>query len=317
MLACPACRNPVLQHTEDGHFCAVCGIAYPTIDGIPSFLMPDTPIRGAEQDRAEFWNAGWEKRNRDYLKLNRDEILARREVFLTAMRGQAYPSVTDIGPFNVANTTFLNIGCGGGDEGLLFAGYGANYVGVDFSFNAARYTQELISRAGFSGHTYHAEAEHLPFKDDSFDFIYSNGVLHHTPNTLEALTEARRVLSPNGTALIGLYATRSITFYWYRLHAILHGNVTGKSIEKWVDANTEGEWKTEGRENAWTRTYTSREYADLLKQAGFRKLHIRHTPMQLKHIPLLGRMAEILFPRSIAEKNVGRVGMILMATCSK
>ena len=72
----------------------------------------------------------------------------------------------------------------------------------------------------------------------SISVVYSSGVLHHTPNTQETLMEVYRVLRPGGEAIIGLYATFSIMFLWYRLHAILRGNVTRKAIGSWVNSNT-------------------------------------------------------------------------------
>ena len=50
-----------------------------------------------------------------------------------------------------------------------------------------------------------ADAENLPFKDNTFDFISSSGVLHHTPNTPKTLRELYRVLKNEHNAAISLY----------------------------------------------------------------------------------------------------------------
>src|SRR6185312_8029573 len=64
--------------------------------------------------------------------------------------------------------------------------------------------------------TFHvADAERLDFPDNSFDIVYSHGVLHHTPDTAGAIREVHRVLRPGGRALVMLYHRNS---YNYRVN---------------------------------------------------------------------------------------------------
>ena len=60
-----------------------------------------------------------------------------------------------------------------------------------------------------------ADAENLEFADDSFDLVYSHGVLHHTPDTEGAVREIYRVLRPGGRAVVMLYHRDS---YNYRVN---------------------------------------------------------------------------------------------------
>jgi SAM-dependent methyltransferase len=62
----------------------------------------------------------------------------------------------------------------------------------------------------------HHDAERLPFDDNSFDVVYSNGVLHHTPNTRQVVAEIKRVLRPGGKAIVMMYAEDSL-HYWLKL----------------------------------------------------------------------------------------------------
>jgi len=60
------------------------------------------------------------------------------------------------------------------------------------------------------------DAETLPFEDNVFDLVYSNGVIHHTPNTRSVVSEMYRVLKPGGRAIVMVYAENSL-HYWRNL----------------------------------------------------------------------------------------------------
>jgi ubiquinone/menaquinone biosynthesis C-methylase UbiE/uncharacterized protein YbaR (Trm112 family) len=317
LLACPTCSKSSLSKSHENYTCESCEVQYPFRDDVPVFLRPNSKVVAEESDRAEFWNAGWEKRNKHLLEKDSEEILKERLEYLDYLATSGYPSAIDISPENVANKTFLNIGCGGGYEGLLFSGYGARYIGIDFSHNAAKFTRTFIQKAGFEGTTFQAEAEALPFQENSIEYIYSSGVLHHTPNTEDSLKEVYRVLKPGGTAMIGLYATYSIMFLWYRLHAILRGNVTKNSIEGWMHANTEGDWQTEDRKNYWTKTYTKAQFTKMMQDAGFGDVKMVQSPLQLKIVPIIGKIIMALFPVWVGDLRIGPIGSMLVATGTK
>lgn len=317
ILACPSCKQSPLSHDESGYSCSSCGEKYFLRDSVPVFLRSDTTIANDEASRAEFWDAGWDKRNNALLELDRKGILEERENYIKYLIGEGYPSAMDLSEEVVGGKSFLNIGCGGGYEGLLFAGYKTHYIGVDFSYNAVRFTKKLVSNAGFHAETFQCEAEALPFKDASIDFVYSSGVLHHTPNTEETLKEAFRVLKPGGTAMIGLYATYSPMFIWYRLHALVRGNWTKESIDNWMHANTEGEWQTEDRKNHWTKTYTKPQFICMMERAGFRNISIQQMPQLLENVPILGKLSRSLLPARYGKIKLGRMGPMLIVTCTR
>jgi SAM-dependent methyltransferase len=117
-------------------------------------------------------------------------------------------------PFHATrNKRVLEIGCGNGADGTMFARAGANYTGVDLTDAAVEATREHFGMLGLAGTFQIEDAERLSFADESFDFVYSYGVLHHTPNPAKAFSEIHRVLKPGGKAVLMLYHKHSLNYY--------------------------------------------------------------------------------------------------------
>src|SRR5262245_21760319 len=106
----------------------------------------------------------------------------------------------------------LEIGTGNGAEGVMFALNGADYTGVDLTEAALAATRKHFEVMELSGTFQKENAEQLSFPDESFDWVFSHGVLHHTPNTQAAIDEVYRVLKPNGRAIIMLYHKRTFNY---------------------------------------------------------------------------------------------------------
>jgi SAM-dependent methyltransferase len=107
----------------------------------------------------------------------------------------------------------LEIGCGNGADGAMFAAHGADYTGVDLTAEAVDATRRHFGVEALNGEFRQENAEQLSFTDDSFDIVYSFGVLHHTPAPEQAVREVHRVLRPGGVALIMLYHRHSFNYY--------------------------------------------------------------------------------------------------------
>jgi len=99
----------------------------------------------------------------------------------------------------------LDLGCGAGKETVLAVRTGAEVTAVDYTQRAVELTQELLERSNLCATVKLADIEDLPFPDNMFDFAFSLGVIHHTPNPQKAMCKIHHVLKPNGIFVVMLY----------------------------------------------------------------------------------------------------------------
>jgi SAM-dependent methyltransferase len=104
-------------------------------------------------------------------------------------------------------------------------------VGLDFTSRALDHTKARLHVEGCESRLLRADAEQLPFADGSFELVYSWGVLHHSPDTPQAIREVHRVLAPGGIARVMIYHRSSIvgSLLWLR-YALLRGR-PGRTLQ--------------------------------------------------------------------------------------
>ena len=112
----------------------------------------------------------------------------------------------------IADKNLLEIGCGIGIDTITLASLGfREVIGVDISDTAIRIARDRAKANNISSVRFEkANAESLNFPDDWFDFVYSFGVIHHTPSIRNAIAEIHRVLKPGGRAIVMIYHRRSL-----------------------------------------------------------------------------------------------------------
>jgi ubiquinone/menaquinone biosynthesis C-methylase UbiE len=97
----------------------------------------------------------------------------------------------------------LEIGCGMGFDSLEFLKRGVRVTAIDLTPTAAKLAQRHFELAGVQAEEVRVgNALELDFPDETFDAVWSNGVLHATGDTPLAIREVRRVLKPGGRAII-------------------------------------------------------------------------------------------------------------------
>src|SRR5215213_8505955 len=159
---------------------------------------------------------------------DREHELGTREFFdeVERYRYQEYapwmPRLMEFEKFRGAR--LLEIGCGMGTDLLQFARGGARCTGVDLTPRSVEITRHRFRLYGAEGNFMISDGERLPFQSESFDVVYSNGVLHHTPDTAGSIREVHRVLRPGGAAKVMLYHRNSLN-YWSEI--VLRRGVLG------------------------------------------------------------------------------------------
>lgn len=233
----------------------------------------------------------------------------------------------------------LEIGCGLGTDGAQFAEAGADYTGVDLTEAAVELARKRFEIFGVPGKFQTADAEQLEFDDNTFDLVYSHGVLHHTPDTAKAIREIHRVLRPGGRAMVMLYHRDS---YNYRINISMLRRVgahllrfdsgvklahllTGEPIDSLREhahrLKTEKEsylapdeflsQNTDGAGNPLARVYSRAEARELFRD--FSKVELRTYFLNKRWLPLLGS----LLPRSLESNLASRWGWHLWIYATK
>lgn len=225
LLACPHCRIPLQLEisAQKGEevlagllHCAKCAKAFPIRDGIPRFV-PSAAYASTFSFEWKRW---------------------RRTQFDTSSRKtseSAFEASTGIKPDQLAGKLVLDAGCGAGRYMGLAARAGAENVGVDLSLAV----EVARGNLGHLSYCHFVQADLLcpPFLPDTFDFVYSIGVLHHTPHPREGFFRLLQTLKPGGEIAVWVYPRCRLveTFEYFpaRVNEVLAQDVNFRIPPKW------------------------------------------------------------------------------------
>lgn len=202
LLVCPNCKGPlqisgpiyVNDEIESGKLVSGCGQEYIIKDFIPRFVPAD--------NYAKSFGFEWNKHRTTQLdSANKNQESEKR--FLQSI---------DFPISELKGKLVLDAGCGMGRFTEVVLKYGGIVVGIDLSsaVDAAFKNMGLDNDVNFI----QADIFNLPFKKGTFDFIYSLGVLHHTPDPKSAFVSLSRLLKSNGKISITLYSAYQKIFVY-------------------------------------------------------------------------------------------------------
>jgi ubiquinone/menaquinone biosynthesis C-methylase UbiE len=280
-------------------------LTMPDTDMTHADVLRERPNEEKKNEVRAFWNS--DPCGTRYLEGNDDfEAHARARYALE-------PFIFEFADFkNSRGLKVLEIGVGMGADYLEWLKAGAQATGVDFSSASIERTRQRCELAGHECDLRVADAEHLSFPDNSFDVVYSYGVMHHSPDTQQCVREALRVLKTGGQARIMVYHHPSLTglMLWLR-----YGWLRGKSLRQSVYDHLE---------SPGTKTYSRSEAAALM--GGFRdvKMRLVFSPGDLLlHQPSARfqswfyRMVWKLYPRWLLRRFGQKWGLFLLITATK
>jgi ubiquinone/menaquinone biosynthesis C-methylase UbiE len=231
------------------------------------------------QQRNRLW---WEKKPMTYADWEAEDRLPRSAEELTAIENQ----IIGLSPFMRGELDWaqfdgldvLDIGCGSGALATRIAKHGARVTAVDLTQTAVDLTRENAGVQKLDVEVIRCDVEKLPIESDSFDFVFSWGVLHHTETFENALKEVNRVLKPGGRSLIMVYYRNSIVYYLHGLFwLIFKGNLfRGYRINGVQDLYTDGYFH---------RYFSVKEMRDCIEAAGLKPTGFRVTQYEKKILP--------------------------------
>src|SRR3954454_16648241 len=185
----------------------------------------------------------------------------------------------------------LEIGAGIGTDHAQFAKAGGIMHDLDLAAGHLELAKRNFELRGLKGTFKHGDGENIPFEDDTFDLVYSNGVIHHTPNPSNVVGEIYRVLKPGGRCIIMVYAENSL-HYWRNLFGLIgykQGDIENASMGEIMARSVE---LSEHGQKPLVKVYTGRRLRQMFSAFEDIKIYKRQLmreelqPTMLRWMPL-------------------------------
>lgn len=196
MIACRDCGSDftlsVDQRESDGQItsgsisCPKCQASYPILRGIPRFIDDLRTESDLRKVYADSFGHQWTTYN--WLR-EEDEF--------------EFKQIMDLEPAQLKGQVVFDAGCGGGRFARIVAPHCKEFFGLDYSIAVDKALE--LCRDNPNAHFIQCDINRHPFKPGLFDFVYSHGVLHHTPDTKKSFDNLPRLVKPGGTLYVAVF----------------------------------------------------------------------------------------------------------------
>ena len=193
LLCCPSCRGDLSLDGETLR-CAKCAKTYPIVDGIPRFVPA--------QNYASSFGFQWNRFPKTQLDSHSGVPISRNRFF-----AQSGWTAAELNGKRV-----LDAGCGSGRFAEVALAAGARLVAIDYS----RAVDAAQANLGASANLDAVQADmfQLPFRDETFDYVYSFGVIQHTPDPARAFRALLPMVKRGGKIAVDVYPKIWMNVFW-------------------------------------------------------------------------------------------------------
>lgn len=206
------------------------------------------------------------------------------------------------------NKKILEVGFGMGTDLFQFALGGNEIHGIDLVPAHLKIASKRFELYNIPAILQIGDAEAIPYSDNTFDVVYSFGVIHHTPNTQKAINEIYRVLKNGGEAIIGVYHKNSIFNWCAVLPRVVSAWLRGKSTRRILASI---EYQENSDACPLVKMYNKKELKSMSRIFSSVDLTIDH--LERPHFMRLSPFVN----RWIIEKMRHHFGWYLIAKCRK
>jgi len=199
-LACPACRGDLGREGPHGLVCATCGRRYTVSNGVVRLLPEAEAEDPGGGPRSRRTVAAFERQWRSYGGLSRLFGKDRAAMARNLVGARISARIT---PAWYRGKRVLDAGCGHGRYLAAFRGLGADrVVGLDAG-RGPEIAGAPLAEEGIA--VVQGSVLAPPFRNASFDLVFSDGVLHHTPDPRAAYLALARLVKPGGALYVWVY----------------------------------------------------------------------------------------------------------------